>query len=62
MEKLCETQLNISGKQIKVALYKNDSGNLEWHPLESIFNNGEYCENGTIVEGNNQEIIIMKYI
>jgi hypothetical protein len=62
MEKLFETELMISGKPIEVAIYKNDRGNLEWHPKENIFEKGEYCENGTIVEGYCQEIIIMKYI
>lgn len=62
MTKLCDTELMISGELIKVTIYKNDRGNLEWHPVEDIFDKGGHCENGTIVEGYGQEILIMKYV
>lgn len=60
--KLCETDIIISGKLIKVSIYRNKSGNLEWHPHEDIFIEGGHCENGSCVEGYGQEIIIYKYI
>lgn len=55
--------LDISGKIVRVSLYRNESGNLEWIPINSkIFESGEFLEDGHCTEGYNQEIIIKKFI
>ena len=58
---LGQTEIMISGLLVEVDLWRNSVGNIHWIPTAAIFDAGGFLENGHIVEGYNNEIIISKY-
>lgn len=60
---LGETYINISGKECKVKVTRNDKGNIEITPIdEGIRAKGGWLYQGTCTEGYNDEVIITQFL
>lgn len=60
-KELGTTEIDISGKRVKVLVSRLESGNIEITPLEHRDKEGDFLWDGTCTEGFNDEIIISKW-